>query len=190
MDYLFAPFRFETPEFILRCYRPGDGALLREAGNASYDHLKPFMPWAKPDQSDEEAERLVREFNARWLLARDFVIALMSPDERELWGGGGYHLREGGLELRSAEMGMWIRGDRAGRGLGTRFLGAMLRWGFSEWPWLRLSWRCDAANPASVRVAEKAGLEREGRLKSHMLAPSGERRDTICFAILRESFVR
>ena len=116
-------------------------------------------------------------------------MGIWSPDESRLLGGCGYHLREGPLELRNAEIGMWIRGDVAGHGLGTAALCALLRWGFSAWPWLRLSWRCSSANRASQRVAEKAGMQREGVLRSHAIDPDGSRRDTVCYAALREEWV-
>jgi N-acetyltransferase len=72
--------------------------------------------------------------------------------------------------------------------LGTAVLYAMLRWGFEKWPWVRLSWRCSSANAASQRVAEKAGLHREGVLRSHAFDPDGSRRDTVCYGILREEW--
>lgn len=191
MTYLVAPEHFAGDGFVLRSYRSGDGAALRAATLASYEHLKTFMPWAVPEQSEAQAEQLVRQFRGRWLLAEDFVIGVFSPDETELWGGTGFHLREGGLDAANAEIGMWIHTDRAGRGLGTRCLAAMLEWGFTEWPWQRLSWRCDATNVASIRVAEKVGMQREGTLRSHMFAAPGQhldgprqRRDTVCFASL------
>jgi RimJ/RimL family protein N-acetyltransferase len=147
------------------------------------------MPWATDRQTEEEAERLAREFRGRWLLARDFVIGVFSPDGSELMGGCGYHLREGGLGVRAAEMGMWIRASRAGQGIGTRVLRALLRWGFSDdWPWERLTWRCDARNLASTRIAEKAGMRREGVLRGQLVEPDGGCRDTVCYALLRGEF--
>ena len=117
------------------------------------------------------------------------MIGIWSPDGSELWGGCGYHMREGGLEVRNAEMGMWLHKDQTGRGLGTAALKELIDWGFSEWPWpwpwLRLSWRCDPANVGSIRVAEKAGMTREGILKSQSLSPDGERCDTVCYAVLK-----
>ena len=68
---------------------------------------------------------------------------------------------------------------------GTSVLQTLIDWGFTAWPWERPSWRCDSRNQASIRIAEKAGMQAEGVLRSHMFAPSGERRDTSCFAILR-----
>jgi RimJ/RimL family protein N-acetyltransferase len=84
---------------------------------------------------------------------------------------------------------MFIRAGEAGRGLGTRVLASMLRWGFSEWPWLRLSWRCDDRNHASMRVAEKGGLLFEGLARGQNADVGDGRRDTACYAITKEAWV-
>ncbi|HTV24515.1 MAG TPA: GNAT family protein [Polyangiaceae bacterium] len=186
--YIIPPERHEAPRFVLRSFHPGDGARVSEAKNASYDHLKTFMVWATPNQSDEHAEQYCREVRGRWLLSSDFAIGIWEPGEARLLGGCGYHLREGALELGNAEIGMWIRSDAAGHGLGTGVLRALLEWGFTEWPWVRLSWRCSSANRASQRVAEKAGLRREGVLRSLAVDADGERRDTVCYAMLRDEW--
>jgi len=183
-----APDRLEADGFVLRSFLPGDGVRLNAAVVASYEHLAPWMPWPRADQTDEEAERTVCRMRARYLQATDFTIGVFSPDESEVWGGSGFHLREGGLETRNAEIGMWIAAGRAGRGLGTSVLCAMIRWAFTEWPWLRLDWRCAPENIASMRVAERAGLQHEGTLRSHTLSPNGDRRDTACYAILKRDW--
>ncbi len=188
MAPFFAPERFETGRFTLRSYLPGDGALLADAVNGSYEHLKTFMPWAKERTEVDDAEALVRRNRARWLLAEDFVIAIVAPTGDELYGGCGYHLRGGPLEQKVAEIGMFIRASRAGQGLGSAVLRALLDWGFADWPWLRLSWHCSAANLASARVAEKVGLTLEGTLRSAAFDPGGVRRDTRIYAMLKEQW--
>jgi RimJ/RimL family protein N-acetyltransferase len=186
MTYLLAPERYEAEGFVLRSYHPGDGPLLAEATNASYDHLKRFMPWAKPHQTDEEAEILARQFRGRWLLAQDFVLAIVSPDGQRLLGGCGYHLREGDLSQSCAEVGMWIRASAAGQGLGTQALRALLRWGLSDaWPWTRVTWRSDEANLASQRTALRAGMEHEGFLRDLLTDHHGQRVGRHCYAALR-----
>jgi len=186
MDYLTAPEEYRTDRLLLRSWRPGDGPAMTEAVEASYDHLKTYMPWAAPEQSVETSERLARQFRGRWLLAEDFVVALFSPDGSRALGGCGFHLRHGPLSLGVAEIGMWIRADAAGRGLGTHALEALVAWGFSEWPWQRLVWKCDTENHASRRCAEKAGLALEGVTRGDTLKVSGaERRDTAWYATLR-----
>lgn len=186
MDYFFAPERYATPDFVLRCYYPGDGQALMEAVTSSYEHLKTFMPWAKFDQSLEESEANARRFRGLWLLNQDFIVGVWSPDETELWGGTGFHLREGPLGRGNAEIGMWIRASQAGKGLGTAVLKGMVDWGFSEWGWQRLSWRCAHTNIASQRTAEKAGLTLEGRLREFTTDGAGNYLDELCYAILKE----
>jgi RimJ/RimL family protein N-acetyltransferase len=188
MEYLFAPDRFEMEGLVLRSYLPGDGAKLFEAVDASRDHLAPWMPWIDAYHGAEDGERYARETRGKYLAATNFGLAIFSPDESELRGGCGFHLREGGLDKRAAEMGMWIRASQAGKGLGTKALEALIRWGFTEWPWLRLTWHCDSRNLASRRVPEKAGMRLEGELRSHFEARDGTRRDTLCYAILKEEY--
>ncbi len=185
-DYFIAPEKLENSDFLIRGYLPGDGAALNEALSVSYAHLRPFMPWAEREQSLEQSERFVRESRAKYLMAENFNLAIFDPSGSTILGGSGFHLREGELDQRNAEIGMWIRAGAAGRGLGTAVLVAVLAWGFDEWPWLRLSWRCDPKNVASARVAENAGMALEGTLRSHATAVhGGGRRDTLCFAALR-----
>lgn len=189
LKYFIPPLEVVTPEFTIRCYLPDDGALLVDALNASYAHLKTFMPWAKPHTTLEEAAHTARRFHARYLLGEDFVLGIFSPEGDRQLGSTGFHLREGGLDNRAAETGMWIRAECAGQGLGTRVLVAMLAWGFTAWPWERLSWRCSGRNFASQRTAEKAGLLREGVLRGRDRLPDGARDDEVCYAALRGEWV-
>jgi RimJ/RimL family protein N-acetyltransferase len=186
MPYLVAPERCIDERFVIRCYDIDDGPLLTEAVVSSYAHLAPWMPWASADQSEATSQQLVRTFRARYLLAEDFVLGIFAPDEQRLLGGAGFHLREGPLDSRSAEVGMWIRASEAHQGLGTRALRALLYWGFTEWPWLRLSWRCDEANRASVGTAHAAGMRLEGVLRSQAADVGDARRNTMVFALLRD----
>ena len=185
MDYLFAPERYEADGFILRSYDLGDGPLLADAVNGSYEHLRPWMPWARPNQSAEDSEKFVRQARARYLLSEGFVLGVFSEDGKRLLGGTGFHLREGPLSTACAEVGMFIRQSEAGRGLGTQVLRALLGWGFTDWPWLRLAWRCDQSNVASLRVAEKAGLRLEGVLRGQRAHVGEGRRDTACYAMTK-----
>lgn len=189
MDYLFAPERYETPEFVLRSYQPGDGRLINEAAINSYEHLRTFMPWASPDTPLEESEKLVRRWRGEYLLCKDFMLGVFAPGEARQLGSTGYMLRGAPLAWGNAEIGMWVRADAAGQGLGTRVLVALLRWGFTEWPWQRLEWRCDTRNIASARVAEKAGMQREACLRGDFPLDDGTRRDTFVFGALRDEWL-
>lgn len=185
-EAFFAPLRHETPAFVLRSFDVGDGPKLADAVNSSYDHLHEFMAWAKPFQSIEESERRVREFRARFLTHKDFVIGVFSVDDRQLLGSCGFHLREGPLSSGNAEIGMWVRASAAGQGLGTAILKAMLAWGFTAWPFERLSWRVWPHNAASIRTAEKAGMLYEGRARSFSINHhDGKRLDSLMYGLTK-----
>lgn len=181
-----APTRLDRPAFTIRRYAEGDGAALGEAVTSSYDHLRPWLPWAAPEQSDEVSESLVRGFLAAHLANRDYTLVITEPDGGRVLGGTGFHLRGRPLADRVGEVGMWIRADAAGRGLGTAVLRAMLRWGFTDWPFERLEWRCDAENTASARTAETAGMPLEGRLRGEVPEVGAGRRTTLVFGMTRE----
>ena len=190
MDYLIPPEELRTAGFVLRSYHPGDGSLLHEALDGSYEHLAPFMPWAKPETTVAEAEVRSRINRGEWLTARDFTLAIVATDGSKLLGSSGFHLRQGPLHTRCAEIGMWIRAGAAGQGLGSAVLGALLAWGFDAWGWQRLAWTTDARNRASIRTAEKAGMSREGTLLRLPHGPHHEIRDQVCFAAHRDHWVR
>ncbi len=185
MRTFFAPERLETPTFTIRRYAQGDGAALNAATQSSYEHLRPWMAWATDTRSVEESEASARRFLAQHLTNVDFTMGVWSPDDTTLLGGTGFHPRGRQVEEGTAEIGMWIRGDRAGQGLGTAVLQAMLRWGFEDWPWERLDWRCDADNHASRRTAERAGMRLEGTLRGEKAEVGEGRRDTLVLGLTR-----
>ena len=185
MAHFIAPEHLHLAHFTLRCYQPGDGPALTEAVEASYDHLRPWLPWAQPSQPAAESEGRVREFRAKWLTSTDFVVGIWTPEGDALLGGTGFHLRGRPVEDHVAEIGMWIRADRAGEGLGTAVLGAMLRWGFGDWPWERLAWHCDERNTGSRRAAERAGMRHEGSLRGDKADVGEGRRTTLIYGLTR-----
>jgi RimJ/RimL family protein N-acetyltransferase len=178
-----APLSVADGDLTIRSYRPGDGPALLEATVSSYEHLRPWMPWATREDTPEAAEARARRFAGSYLCNDDFVLGIWRG--AHLVGGTGYHLRWGPLTTGVAEIGMWIRASAAGQGLGARALALMLDWGFGTWGWERLVWRCDTRNRASIAVARKNGLTLEGTLRADEFGVDGQRRDTHVFAMLR-----
>jgi len=179
------PDQTRTDRLCIRRYHLGDGPELGRVAVDSYAHLRPWLQWPVPTQTDATSEGLVRGFLGNWLLNRDFVLSIRSADGKRQIGGTGYHLHHGPLSDGVAEIGMWIASEYAGMGFGTHSLQTMVAWGFSEWPWRRMVWKCDARNTASRRVAEKAGFTLEGIAQRDGTAPDGLLRDTCSYAILK-----
>ena len=181
-----APTSITRDNLTIRSYLPGDGAALHAATTSSYEHLRPWMPWATLDDTVEAAEERCRRFYGHYLLNEDFVLGIWQSEQ--LVGGTGFHLRAGEIDVGVAEIGMWIAESVAGQGVGTRALHVMLDWGFETWNWERLVWHCDTRNVASARVAQKNGMILEGTLRSNQFAVTGARRDTFIFAMLRSEW--
>jgi RimJ/RimL family protein N-acetyltransferase len=84
------PYRIETERLVLRCYEPEDAALLKEAVDASLEHLQPWMPWARFEpQSLDQKIGLLRGMRSRFDRDGDDVFGVFDPDEERLLGGSG-----------------------------------------------------------------------------------------------------
>jgi RimJ/RimL family protein N-acetyltransferase len=70
------------------------------------------------------------------------------------------------LEHREGEIGYMVAPAARGRGIAPRAVELVTRWGFDELDLLRLELRIDVENPASERVAERTGYQREGVLRN------------------------
>jgi RimJ/RimL family protein N-acetyltransferase len=86
-------------------------------------------------------------------------------------------------EGREVELGYIVGPAARGRGVATEILSRLTRWAFDEAGALRATLLIDLENPASIRVAEKAGYVREGVLRSLHLKPD-RRGDTALYSRL------
>lgn len=91
------------------------------------------------------------------------------------------------LDHGCAEVGYWVAAEARGRGIATAATRVATRWAFEVVPELaRLQLRADVENPASNRVAEKAGFTREGVLRAQRYnARLGRRTDFVMWSLLR-----
>ena len=84
-----------------------------------------------------------------------------------------------------AEIGYWVRAGHRGRGVATRAVRLASEWAFEEGGVQRLQLRADELNTASQRVAERAGFQREGVLRSVRYSRRQRRRvDFVMFSRL------
>ena len=84
-----------------------------------------------------------------------------------------------------ASVAYWLAADARGRGLATRALRLVTRWGFETFEGLvRIELWSIRGNEASDGVARRAGFVEEGVLRSR-LPVRGEYRDVRCFSLVR-----
>jgi RimJ/RimL family protein N-acetyltransferase len=70
-------------------------------------------------------------------------------------------------EGRQGEIGYVVGPAARGKGVATRALRLLTEWGFADLGLERIELWIDTANPGSERVAERAGYQREGVLRSY-----------------------
>lgn len=85
----------------------------------------------------------------------------------------------------TAGIGYWVGRRYWGRGVATRAVRAIVRYGFDTLGMVRLQAEVYAWNAASARVLEKAGFVREARLRRHVYK-DGRLDDLLLYARVRE----
>lgn len=181
------PYRIVTDRLVLRCWQPADAPLLKEAVDASLDHLRPWMPWAHDHPQPLEATvELLRTFRGRFDLGEDFVYGIFDAAEERVVGGSGLHTRLGAGAL---EIGYWIRADAAGRGLATETAAALTRAAFEFAAVDRVEIHVDPANERSLRIPRRLGFAEEATLRRRLPPqPGGEPRDVVVFALFADGW--
>jgi RimJ/RimL family protein N-acetyltransferase len=102
----------------------------------------------------------------------------------ELVGNVSLHLID--RQQAGAEIGYWTVPAARGRGIAARAVDAACRWGFTELALHRIQLFHAVENPASGRVAEKAGFTLEGRLRQSYLYGDGLRHDELLWGRLAD----
>ena len=181
------PYAIRSERLLLRCWEPADAPALKEAVDASIDHLRPWMPWAENEPEPLEAKvALLRKFRGWFDLGQNFVYGAFAGDGSEVVGGTGLHTRVGDDAL---EIGYWIRASRVGEGLATELSAALTRVAFEVCEVDRVEIRIDPANERSARIPRKLAYREEARLRRRLPAGAdGEPRDAVVFALFRDEF--
>ena len=182
-----APYRIETERLVIRCYEPRDAPLLKEATDASLDHLREFMPWShhEPRPLEEKVE-LMKLFRAEFDLRQNFTFGIFAADDAQVLGSTGLHPRigPGGLEI-----GYWVRESATRQGIATEASAALTRVGFEVCEADRIEIRIDPSNVASLGVPRKLGFVEEATLRRRLPGRrDGPLRDGTIFTMFREDF--
>lgn len=130
----------------------------------------------------EDARGFCRAMEAEWEAGRIFTYALLEPGDPQAFGT--VDARVDGFRVA---FGYALARDRWARGHASRALSALVETALAQ-PQVWRAWAmCDADNPASARVMEKAGMRFEARQRRRLVAPnlSPEPRDCLVYARVR-----
>ncbi|MQY34204.1 hypothetical protein SRB17_21700 [Streptomyces sp. RB17] len=150
----------------LRPWRADDASALLAAGQ---DPAIRQWNLFTVDGLDDARQRIARmherwraETGAVWAVARPGgpAVGLIGLNDVDLAGG-------------SAELVYWLLPEARGGGVAVAAVRRLGRWALDDLGLHRLRLCHSTANPASCRVAEKAGYELEGTQRSALLHPDG-----------------
>ena len=178
------PESFESDRLTIRAPRPGDGTEMNAAVQETFDDLKPWMPWARQMPTLEESETYVRRAQCEFLAREDLVMLLFLKGTNTLVGGSGLHRID--WDIPKFEIGYWCRKRFQGQGYISESTEAIARFAFGTLGAKRVEIRCDSKNVKSRRVPDRLGFKLEGTLRNNTLSTSGELRDTLVFAKIRD----
>ncbi|WP_200379548.1 GNAT family N-acetyltransferase [Rubrivivax gelatinosus] len=168
----------EIPGCVLRPWRHGDApALVRHGDDRRvWRNLTERFPHPYTAQDADSWIDYAAEPGPSLHLAIDW--------QGEAVGGIGLIALEDPVDQHTADFGYWLGHAVWGRGLATAAARALAAHALALPRWQRLQARVYAWNPASMRVLEKAGFEREGVLR-RSICKDGELTDAVLYARLR-----
>ncbi|MCZ7424852.1 GNAT family N-acetyltransferase [Micromonospora sp. WMMA1949] len=141
--------------------------------------------WLSFDNRDLEAATVMIEgavARAKTEPRNEYYLAVTLPGD-ELIG----FARLGLDGVKAAKLGYAIRADQWGHGYATDAAQVMLQFGFRELGLHRISAAIGPDNAASVAVAERLGMQYEGRLRHHVFT-NGAWRDSLLFSIIADEY--
>ena len=167
-----------TARLVLRPFRPEDAPrvqVLIDDPDIARNTLT--IPYPYPQGM---AAKWIEGHEPAWRAGTNAVWAVCLA-EGELIGAAGLRLE---ATHRRAEVGYWIAREHWGSGYATESVRALLDHAFDELALERVFAHHFLWNPASGRVMEKAGMRREGLLRSNV-QKDGRAADNVLYGLAR-----
>ena len=159
-----------TERLVLRTWTAEDAEALSLAVTASFEHLRPWMPWAAAEQvSIEDRRKLISDWDKDWRAGKDVVLGVFL--DGTIIGGSGLHRRIGDAGL---EIGYWIHVDYIRRGYAAEASAALTDVAFTVDGIERVEIHHDRANVASAGVPRTLGFELVAEKVDAVTAPGEE----------------
>ena len=173
-----------SARLVLRPYGPGDEALALEVVVSGEPEA---LPPGAPAEPGPLGEWLRADDRRSWRDGGALHFMMLDSGRNKIVGSiGAFHPD---WEVRSAEIGYGVRSDERGRGFASEGLAAVSRWMLTDGGLQRAWLTANTDNLASVRVAEKAGFQREGTLRRAGLEDDGLH-DQAVFSLLDDELDR
>ncbi|MBD1371432.1 GNAT family N-acetyltransferase [Hazenella sp. IB182357] len=169
------PHEFETERLLIRMPKPGDGKAVYHALTASLNELKPWLPFAHGEQSEQKTEINIREAHIKFLQREDLRFLVFHKDTGQFVCSSGLHRIN--WDVPKFEIGYWTDTRFTGKGYTTEAVVGITNFAFTELKAQRVEIRCDPNNIKSRAIAKKLNFVLEGTLRKDTPSADGS---TLC----------
>ena len=125
-----------------------------------------FLPW-EPHQDIHTTRRFLQDCNEQWRDGRNFSFGILLQRTDEVIGMISMRPKS-----HNVDVGYVLARAHWGQGIMTEALTLLSDWCLEQLEIWRVEAYCDVDNRASARVMERAGMEREGRLRRYTRRPA------------------
>ena len=163
---------------FLRPWSLEDAPALVEACNDP--EIERWLPVIPSPYRETDAETYIDQSRESWEKGDSFNFAIFDAETDRLAGSMSMRAKR----FSTGHIGYWVAREARGRGIASEALRTLCRWAVETLEVQRLELLADVDNQGSQRVAEKAGFQREGILRSSLEYRDGTRGDSLMFSLL------
>lgn len=165
----------------IRPHRPSDALPIFEAVQESLAEVSVWMSDLNADLT-QEAIRVYIESQPQLQKDRKaYNFAITDSSEEQILGGCGLTYIQ--WHHRFANLYYWVRSSQTRRGIASAAVLLLARFGFENLGLQRIEMIMAVSNLSSIRVAEKVGAAREGRLRNRITA-NGTVHDAFLYSLI------
>ena len=152
---------------------------------ASQSIVCQYQPWGPNTEieSKDFVEQVLED--AKEDSRSRFVFVVIQKIDGRMIGSGEFNLRD--QINKVGEIAYIINPDHWGKGFATEVAQILIEFGFNEFNLHRIYATCDPGNVGSIKVLEKIGMTKEGRMREELLMKDGWR-DSLLHSILEQEW--
>jgi len=179
--------QLETDRTIIKKYTEGDGLAFFELIQENKDRLLDSFPLTLANTTDEKTTELyIQTKIAEWYEQVSFSFGIWSKNDSKYIG----HISIKNIDwvIPKAELAYLITKDFEGKGLMSEVLNVLITFCFNELFMNRLFIRVMTDNNRSIKLAEKFGFNKEGKLRNDHRTYNGELVDLFIYGLTVEDY--
>jgi ribosomal-protein-alanine N-acetyltransferase len=174
------PETLETPRLLLRLPTMDDAEPIFQK-YAQDPEVSKYLLW-RPHESINTTTEFLHRCIQCWKDETAFPWVITYKNDNALLG-----MIEIRIDIFRADFGYGIARQYWGNGYASEAAKTVIKWALEQESIYRVWAICDVENLASIRVMEKAGMQKEGILRCFMLHPNidNKPRDCYCYSIVK-----